>query len=84
VFPVGGAEGVAWPGVCEPAGALPPAGACCATTQGAQNKSAASKVGFINDIMNLRYWNSWRSLSRTAERIGSRDLLLESALGVGL
>lgn len=51
VFPVGGADGEVWPGVPEPAGAVPPAGACCATTQVAQNKSTDSSVSFLGDII---------------------------------
>lgn len=49
--PVGGADGDVWPGVAEPAGGALPAGACCATTQVAQNKSTDNSVSFLGDIM---------------------------------
>lgn len=45
VFPVGGAEGEACPGV------VPPAGACCATTQVPQNTTTAASKSFFGDIM---------------------------------
>jgi hypothetical protein len=51
VFPVGGADGEVWPGVPEPAGGVPPAGACCATTQVAQNKSTDSSVSFLGNMI---------------------------------
>lgn len=60
MFPVGGAEGDVWPGVPEPAGAVLPAGACCATTQVAQNKSTDNSVSFLVDIMRPPALNFWR------------------------
>lgn len=57
-LPVGGADGDAWPGVPEPAGGAPPAGAACATTQVAQNRSTDNNVSFLGDIMRPPALNS--------------------------
>ncbi len=57
VFPVGGADGDVCPGAAEPEGALPPAGACCATTQVAQNRSTDNNVSLLPDIMSPPAWN---------------------------
>ncbi|MGA8618508.1 MAG: hypothetical protein WB660_08315 [Candidatus Sulfotelmatobacter sp.] len=51
VLPVGGAGGDAWPGAPDPAGGAPPAGAACATTQVAQNRSTASNAIFLDNMM---------------------------------
>lgn len=51
MFPVGGVDGDACPGVPEPPGAAPPPGADCATIQVAQNRSTDSSVSFLGDIM---------------------------------
>jgi len=70
VFPVGGVDGDVCPGVAVlPEGAVPPAGACCAITQVAHNRSTDSSMNFfaIRKVSSIEFVCS---ISTRAERAG--------------